>query len=89
MVGAAVSARPEFQGECEFCGYETSLTKYPTRRGFPKQPEGEKSLCLVCASTHGGQAHEYPEQYPDYKTMSMIAWGVNYIADLVTGKVKR
>lgn len=56
-----MSDKPE---ECECCQFVTTeLKPYDAHRNFPKQMDEKKWLCLLCASTLAGNAHEYPEQY--------------------------
>jgi|SRR5688572_9585019 len=65
--------------ECDFCHYENIEVKaYTQNRNFPRSTR-TAWLCLICASTMAGNAHEYPEQYPDRESMRMLSWIGNYL----------
>lgn len=76
------------ESECECCGWPTNELKgYSRNRNFPKK-EKDKMLCIVCASTQVGSAFEYPEQYKDFHSMAVTAWGINYLASLIKKGVR-
>ncbi len=65
--------------ECESCGYKGVKLK-----SYQLYGEQEPSLlCRVCASTRAGNAYQYPNQYPNGDVLMMLAWGINYLADVI------
>ena len=73
--------RPE---GCDACLHETApLKSYAMNRNAPVFTE-KKWLCYLCASTFAGVAFEYPEQYPDRKTM----YSINYVGNEILLAIK-
>jgi hypothetical protein len=59
---------------CAFCGFEQVEGKsYDGRYG------SKRYLCLLCASTPAGNAHDYPENYPGHATMAVVCYVGNTI----------
>ena len=76
--------------ECECCLHETSdLTEYVNRgsRDVPfGAPEDEQEwvwFCDVCAGTVAGNAHMYPDRYPNRHVLIMIAACTNKVLDAI------
>ncbi len=61
---------------CQSCAYETDRLKYYP---FALRQEEGMWLCELCASTHAGNACEYPNQYPERKTLATICYVGNVI----------
>lgn len=57
----------EKPGECECCQAPKVELKFYEAPPFTKRIAGDKGnwLCILCASTMAGNAHDYPEQYRD------------------------
>lgn len=74
---------------CDSCNFETPKLKfYPMRSGDINEPEVNKLLCDVCASTMAGNAYEYPRQYEgERKTLQMLAYCTNLILQKI-GELK-
>lgn len=77
---------PESQDRCDNCDYhpiKVTECHGVTRKVF--------HLCEVCCSTLLGSATEHESLYTstERKLMKGQAWGINYVADIVAGKIKR
>lgn len=67
-------------GECEVCHFEPVEIR---ETGVTRPVK----MCEVCRSTYVGNAHHAPANY-DTATLITIAWGINYLADLIKKRTK-
>mgnify|MGYP001272955420 FL=1 len=66
---------------CDGCGWPTARLAYRRR---PDDDAGGAWLCRVCAGTAAGGAALSPANYGDLgPVLATLAWGVNYLADLI------
>lgn len=65
--------------QCQSCGSTgVPLTAYTSFR-MSRLKGASKILCALCANTKAGNAHEYPEQYPDRDVLQIICYVGNEI----------
>lgn len=91
MPGHRPKPDPDDGEGCDSCGWITDdleeFDAYARTTGHgPFTPDDQKEwawLCRVCRSTYAGNAHLYPRNYPDQPTLKTIAWGINYVAEVV------
>ena len=73
--------------DCNSCGAEAPVFEFTQNRNFPRE-NNKVFLCELCSSTRIGNAHEYPEQFPDHVLMKTIAAVGNIILDKTTDRTK-
>lgn len=69
--------------ECFACGYVTRCKVYQMqgRRNFHNGERLLAPMCYLCASTATGTAYQYPEQYPEQRTLQVACFVGNLLLD--------